>query len=230
MYIYVASNSNWKEVAYGNGIITPGGGGTCGQPFPDARNGKIYNTVYIGSQCWMAQNLNIGVRINGTANQTNNCTIEKYCYDDIESNCALYGGLYQWDEMMQYVTNPGTQGICPTGWHLPTNADWTTLTSFLGGETAGGGKMKTTGTIEEGTGFWRDPNTGATNGSGFTALPGGYRWLYQFFYYVSNCALFWSSTNSQSKAWMRRLIWNEVRVERTVLEKIYGLSVRCIRN
>jgi len=92
------------------------------QPFTDARDGKTYNTVLIGTQCWMRENLNIGTRIDGSQNQTDNGTIEKYCYDDLESNCDIYGGLYQWDEAMQYVTTQGVQGICPAGWHLPTDA------------------------------------------------------------------------------------------------------------
>ena len=94
----------------------------------------------------MAENLNVGTRINGSGSQTNNSTIEKYCYDDNEANCTTYGGLYQWDESMQYSTMPGVQGICPTGWHLPTDAEWTTLTTYLGGEGIAGGKKKETGT------------------------------------------------------------------------------------
>ena len=132
--------------------------------------GQTYSSVEIDDQCWMAENLNIGTRIDGDTDQTNNSTIEKYCYDDDTDNCDTYGGLYQWDEMMQYVTTEGTQGICPAGWHLPTDAEWTTLTNFLGGESVAGGKMK-----EEGLDHWQTPNTGATNSSGFTGLPGGFR-------------------------------------------------------
>jgi len=97
----------------------------CGQTLSDPRDGKNYATVQIGTQCWMAQNLNVGTRIDGTATQANNGTIEKYCYSDNDANCTTYGGLYQWDEMMQYTTTQGVQGICPTGWHLPVDAEWT---------------------------------------------------------------------------------------------------------
>jgi hypothetical protein len=119
-----------------------GTGQPCpGMPyFTDTRDGKVYTTVYIGTQCWMKQNLNIGTRIAGAGNQTNNGTIEKYCYDDNESNCDYYGGLYQWNEMMQYTTTQGVKGICPKGWHLPTNNEWNVLSTFLGG--SAGGKMK----------------------------------------------------------------------------------------
>ncbi len=127
----------------------------------------------------MAENLNVGSMINGSSNQTNNGIIEKYCYDDNTSNCDTYGGLYQWEEMMQYVTTPGAQGICPDGWHLPTDEEFKTMEMALGmsqGEaddtgwrgTDEGGKMK-----ESGTTHWYSPNMGATNSSGFTALPGG---------------------------------------------------------
>ena len=78
----------------------------------------------------LAQNLNVGTRINGLQEQTNNGIIKKHCNGDLDSNCNVYGGLYQWDEAMQYVTTEGVKGICPTGWHLPTDAEWCTLTQY----------------------------------------------------------------------------------------------------
>ena len=100
----------------------------------------------------------------------------------------------------------GVQGICPAGWHLPTDAEWTILTTFLGGESIAGGKMKTTGTIEAGTGLWYAPNTGATNESGFSALPGGCRYDDGGFYYWVTTQYFWSSTEyDTSSAWYRDL-------------------------
>ena len=128
--------------------------------------GQTYNTVLIGSQCWMKENLNIGTTINAQ-DQTNNGIIEKYCYNNLQSNCDIYGGLYQWNEMMQYVTTEGTQGICPSGWHIPSESDWNTLITGLGGGSVAGGKMKKIGYS------WAQPNAGATNSSGFTGLPGG---------------------------------------------------------
>jgi len=137
----------------------------------------------IGTQCWFKENLNVGTMINGTHNQTNNSVIEKYCYNNLTSNCDIYGGLYQWGEMVQYLNgtsntttwNPpptgNVQGICPTGWHIPKDAEWTVLTTYLGGVSVAGGAMKETGNAH-----WSSPNTGATNSSGFTALGSGLRW------------------------------------------------------
>ena len=101
----------------------------CGQPLTDSRDGQSYNTVQIANQCWMAQNLNVGSKINGSDEQSNNGTIEKYCYNNDAANCAVYGGLYQWDELMNYLTSSnatpsGRQGICPDGWHIPSEAEW----------------------------------------------------------------------------------------------------------
>jgi uncharacterized protein (TIGR02145 family) len=88
----------------------------CGENLNDLRDGQSYSTVLIGTQCWMAENLNIGTMLTGSGNQTDNNTIEKYCYHDSTSYCDTYGGLYQWNQMMQYDTIAGTQGICPSGW------------------------------------------------------------------------------------------------------------------
>jgi uncharacterized protein (TIGR02145 family) len=145
--------------------------------------------VAIGTQCWFKENLNIGTQINSSQPQTNNGTIEKYCYNNDANNCDLYGGLYQWNEMMQYVTTEGTQGICPTGWHLPTDAEWTTLTTFLGGVTLAGGPMK-----EAGYTHWATPNTGATNSSDFTGLPGGAGGNNFIFIGINTLGYFWSSS------------------------------------
>ncbi len=95
--------------------------------------GQIYHTIQIGTQCLMRENLNIGTMVAGISEQTNDSILEKYCYNDDTANCAIYGGLYQWAEMMQYTTTPGAQGICPAGWHIPISAEWDTLVSFLGG-------------------------------------------------------------------------------------------------
>src|ERR1035437_8781265 len=126
--------------------------------------GKTYNTVRIGDQCWLKENLDVGTRINGSANQTNNSVIEKYCYNDDPANCTTYGGLYQWNEAMQYVTTQGTQGICPPGWHVPTLAEFQTLGTT---ESNNGNALKAIG---QGTG-----GGAGTNTSGFSALLGGGR-------------------------------------------------------
>ncbi|MEI6899229.1 MAG: FISUMP domain-containing protein, partial [Bacteroidota bacterium] len=100
---------------------------TCGNNLVDIRDGKSYPTVQIGTQCWMSSNLNSGITNSGMTNQRDNCIPEKYCLNDIPANCNLLGGLYQWDEMMQYDDTPAKQGICPPGWHVPTEAEWNTL-------------------------------------------------------------------------------------------------------
>jgi uncharacterized protein (TIGR02145 family) len=193
--------------------------------------GNNYTIVEIGAQIWMAENLNVGARINGSIDQTNNSIIEKYCYDDNEANCNTYGGLYQWDESIQYLTTPGVQGICPTGWHLPTDGEWTTLTSYLGGESIAGGKMKSTGTIEAGTGLWYSPNTGAMNSSGFTAVPAGYCISDGTFVNIGHSGTWWSSSEYNTDyAWHRSMYYNASNVNSSSFGKSTGFSVRCLRD
>ena len=190
----------------------------CGQPITDSRDDKVYNTVLIGSQCWMAQNHNIGNRIDGNQEQANNQVIEKYCYDDLESNCDVYGGLYQWNEMMQYVTTEGTQEICPAGWHMPTDGEWTELTNYLGGETVAGGKMKSTSE-------WN-----GTNSSGFTALPGG-EWHEDGFFEHWHDANFWSTTLEENINRARcRILSGSEHVDRYDENTVRGFSCRCLQD
>jgi uncharacterized protein (TIGR02145 family) len=132
--------------------------------------------------------------------------------------------------MMEYSATPGVQGICTTGWHIPTDAEWTTLTTFLGFESVAGGKMKETGTTH-----WNSPNTSATNSSGFTGLPGGDRFDDGAFYVIGFNGYFWSSTefspiNSPINAWNRGLFYNTALISRTHNTKTYGFSVRCLKD
>jgi uncharacterized protein (TIGR02145 family) len=188
--------------------------------------GSTYNTVIIGTQQWLKENLNVGVIINGAENQTNNTVLEKYCFGNIEANCAIYGGLYQWDEAMQYLSSQGGQGICPAGWHIPTDAEWSTLINYLGGSALAGGKMKEAGTLH-----WATPNTGATNASLLTVLPGDYRDEMGDFLQLTKDAYFWSSSASTSSfAWSRYLDTNNAEAFRDDMEKNTGLSVRCIHD
>lgn len=184
-----------------------------------------YSIVQIGTQTWMAENLNVGARINGLVYQTNNSIIEKYCYDDNESNCTVYGALYQWDEAMQYSKTQGIQGICPTGWHFPTDGEWTTLTTYLGGESVAGGKMKETGTTH-----WLSPNTEATNSSGFTAVPAGYHNFDGTFGEIGY-AVSWGSSSEYDtyEAWIR-LMGHGNNVLRNNYYKDSGFSVRCLQD
>jgi uncharacterized protein (TIGR02145 family) len=197
----------------------------CGTPITDSRDGKSYNTVLIGTQCWMAQNLNAGTLIT-PGNQTNNSILEKYCYLDLESNCTIYGGLYQWDEAMQYVTIEGTQGICPTGWHLPADAEFTTIATYLGGVSVAGGTMKETGTTH-----WLTPNTGATNSSGFTGLGGGGIQPTHTPVSFNTHDYMWTSKQANSTMGNYRFLFNsDVNLYNGATTKTYGFSVRCIQD
>ena len=183
----------------------------------------------------MAENINIGTRIVGATNQTDNLLIEKYCFNDIEDSCDVYGGLYQWNEMMQYVLDTGAQGICPPtgGWHIPSDEEWTSLVNYLDGPSIAGGKMKSTGTIEAGTGLWFSPNTGATNESGFTGLPDGIRrYTDGYFFQHGDIGHFWSSTQGiVPSAMSRRLSYGNTSVSRfSDFNRNSGFSVRCILN
>ncbi len=198
----------------------------CGETFTDPRDGKNYNTVIIGNQCWMAENLNLGTMINGIDEMTDNGVVEKYCYKNDPANCDEYGGLYQWNEMMEYTTIAGIQGICPSNWHLPTDLEWTTLTDFLGGESIAGGEMKETDITH-----WKKPNTGATNESEFTALPSGYCGAMGYFHNLGKYCTFWTSTEGGTLgAWGRRLSYGNDGVYRGSGDESYGYSVRCLKD
>jgi len=180
--------------------------------------GQTYNTVLIGSQCWFKENLNIGTRIAGSSNQSDNSTIEKYCYNDNTSNeCDTYGGLYQWNEAMQYTTTAGAQGICPTGWHIPTQAEFQTLKSAVGND---GNKLLAVG------------QGGGTNTSGFSALLGGCRDFSTGAYVnLSSIAFFWSSTVFISGfSYYMDLKNNTSLITITNTDINYGFSVRCLKD
>jgi len=214
---------------------------SCGQSFTDTRDGKSYTTLQLGTQCWMKQNLNIGTRIAGTSNQTNNSTIEKYCYNNSESNCTTYGGLYQWNEMMQYTTTAGVKGICPTGWHLPTDAEWTTLTTYISGQSAYRCNSNSTYIAKAmaSTSGWTTytgscavgNNQASNNTTGFTGLPGGTRSTDGSFYDQASYGYWWSSSqNDSSDAWYRNLYYSDASVYRYFSNKAYGFSVRCLKD
>ncbi len=193
-------------------------------------DGNHYATVSIGTQTWMAENLVVGLRIDGVQQQTDNGVIEKYCYGNDEANCTVYGGLYQWNETMQYDTTAGVQGICPSGWHIPADGEWTTLFTFLGGTTVAGGKMKSTGTIEAGNGLWYLPNTGATNETGFSAFPSGYSYGGDgTFDKVGSYGYWWSSSaKTTTSSYFRFLYYNDGGVYKSGSIKTNGFSVRCL--
>lgn len=201
---------------------------TCNDQYTDSRNSQAYNTISIGSQCWFAENLNIGTRIDKVNPQTDNAIIEKYCFRDNDANCTIYGGLYQWDEMMQYITTEGVKGICPDGWHLPSDGEWIVLTDYLGGTDIAGGKMK-----EAGTTHWYSPNTEATNESGFTGLPGGQLQgdTDNNYYQLTRWGAFWSSSEiSSTNVNARYLKYNYKSVTIYSVPKERSISIRCLKN
>ncbi len=211
-----------------DGTIEPGdnvSSWVCGDPL--IYDGQSYATKMMpDGKCWMAENLNIGTMINGSGNQTDNATIEKYCYGDNTANCTTYGGLYQWDEMMQYVTTESTQGVCPTGWHLPSDAEWTSLKNDLpagerGSRLAGDNSLWNDGALVQSANFGT---------SGFAALPGGFRYTNGSFTSHGNNVILWSSTEIGSYAWLRSLYYDNTGVNRDNYDKAFGFSVRCVRD
>ena len=207
---------------------------TIGIPGPnitDAEN-NTYKTVTIGTQTWMAENLKVTKYNDGTAipnitdnTQWSNLTTGAWSYynNDVANN-AKYGKLYNWYALSK-ISN-GNKNVCPTGWHVPTDAEWTVLTDYLGGESVAGGKMK-----EVGTTSWNSPNTDATNTSLFTGLPGGYRYNSGGYGSIGNDGYWWSSTeNNTYYAWYRTLFNVHGDTYRNSNYKKFGLSVRCLRD
>lgn len=228
-YYVRAYATNSAGTTYGNQVIfTTLSGGPFGEPCPGipiiTYEGKIYNTVQIGTQCWLKENLNVGTRLEPSQNQNpTNGIKEKYCYDDLESNCDVYGGLYQWDEMMQGTSTSGVQGICPEGWHIPTDEEWTGLGIILGGDSIAGLKMKSI------TGWYNNGN--GTNSSGFTALPGGGPQWGGGYTGIGQYTTFWSSTElSGMDAWGRTLWYFSNGLGQSSGGKIFGNYVRCLKN
>ncbi len=189
----------------------------CGTSFTDDRNGKVYETVKIGQQCWMAKNLNFGSFISSTntgvshSNVTNNSVTEKYCLNNIESNCDLYGGLYDWNEMMNYVNTESINGICPQGWHLPSDNEWNSMIAVVG------------------------PNSGnnlqSGGSTGFKALLGGSRSHEGYFFGEGTDTYFWTSTKSAgSLSWSNNLHIGSANVLHAGYKTSYGFAVRCIKD
>ena len=217
-----------------------------------------------GTQVWMTANMNVGTRVNGSANQNNDSQVEKYCYNDQDANCTTYGGLYQWAEAVQlsytYNSNAigtqswmtcdpcgsgGRQGICPSGYHIPTDLEWGRYEWCVENNISPTGNTSLF-TFQNNT-LWRgadDPNIGpgaklkasapawnGTNASGFTALPAGYRTSGGGFSDLGALTAFWSATEgSATGAWHRYLNTNRWNIFRHTPNKAVGYSVRCLQN
>ena len=191
-------------------------------------DGNTYKTVTIGTQTWMAENLRVARYKNGTeiplvTDETDWAALSTpgYCWynNDEATYKANYGALYNW-----YTVS--TSNLCPTGWHVPTDAEWTTLTTYLGGESVAGGKLKETGTTH-----WTSPNTGATNESGFTVLPEGVRWTDATFQYLGVVGSIQTSSQKFSNtAWTWGMNSNSAALARDNYDKTLGVGTRCIKD
>ncbi len=193
-----------------------------------------YPVVKIGTQVWMAENLKTTKYNDGTAiplvtddTAWMGLSTPAYCWNNNDEAAYMdtYGALYNW--YVVSTTINGGKNICPSGWHVPVDDEWTILTDYLGGDSVAGGKLKETGITH-----WISPNTGATNETGFTALPGGFRSYYTGgFNNDTYFGLWWSSSeNAASDAWGRDSRYNGGGVLRSLYSKLNGLSVRCVRD
>jgi len=192
-------------------------------------DGNYYKAVMIGNQIWMTENLKVTHYRNGDAislvNDNTawcNLTTGAYCNYNNDVNIATtYGRLYNW------YTVVDSRNLCPAGWHVPSNAEWDTLVTYLGGFSVARGKMK-----ETGTSHWNSPNTGATNESGFTALPGGSRHESSgSFEYIGTMGYWWSTTEYSSvNAWIRNLVHGDANAYTAGSSKKMGFSVRCLKD
>lgn len=202
----------------------------CGGISSVEYNGKVYTTVAIGTQCWLGQNLNTTKYRNGDniPNVTDNTawgnlTTGAYCdYNNDANNASVYGRLYNW------YTVDDSRNLCPTGWHVPSDTEWTTLTTYLGGESIAGGKLKETGTAH-----WNTPNTGATNETGFTSIPGGIRDNTGYFnvlgdWDMSFCSTSYSSTHAYNRYinFLNPAVGNSPEIG----NKKWGVSIRCLKD
>ncbi len=209
--------------------------------FTDLRDGNSYPYVTIGTQVWMAENL---AYLPAVSPASQGSTIASYYYvynysgSDVATakatgNYGTYGVLYNWPAAMNGSSssgsNPsGVQGICPAGWHLPSAAEWTQLVNTLGGSDVAGGKMKETGTAH-----WSSPNTDATNESGFTALGGGYRFIWYSngtFGGITEAGCFWSSTETGTNAYKENFYNSSSYATQDGSGRENGFSVRCIKD
>jgi uncharacterized protein (TIGR02145 family) len=194
--------------------------------------GQVYHTVQIGTQCWLKENLNVGTMIIGSQLQIDNQITEKYCYDNDPVNCQVYGGLYQWDEMMQYVFVPGVKGICPDGWHLPTEDEYCTLKVLIDPSVicdAFGWSGTDIGTKLKSTAGWEQGGNG-TDAFGFMAIPAGYRALYGNFDGITGGCFFWTSNVLFPDAWLWFLTYYSTQTFRCHWDDYCGQSVRCLKD
>ncbi len=186
---------------------------TCGNPIADIRDNQMYHTVQIGTQCWLATNLNYGAILASSQDQRDNCIAEKYCYNDNPTNCTNLGGLYQWDELMLFDESPADQGFCPPGWHIPTENEWNTLFASYINNGFAGSPLKYSGY------------------SGFNALLSGARHINRGWDFQGFATFFWSSTaKSDNKAWAHGMNDADPSVSAYPASRVNAFSVRCLKD
>lgn len=192
-----------------------------GTPVVYDADGNMYPTVQIGNQCWMGKNLKVGVTVTSTVSSrahsdaANNGIIERYVLNNDEANADIYGGYYDWDEMMGYTNTEGVQGICPDGWHIPTKAEWEEVNTYYK-KTDTGDKLK------EG------------NESGFEGQLAGDRHNQGSFVSFNSSGFFWTSSSytygGANEGWVREICACNSNLDEIHFSKKTGASVRCIKN
>ena len=224
-FTVIATNANGNSLpSSASNLVTP----HTPETISDI-DGNIYNIVSIGSQVWMAENLKVTKYLNGELIGTTTLDISgesapkyQWAYGNDENNVPTYGRIYTWFAITD------NRGVCPTGWHVPTDTEWETLKSSLGDPTLAGGKLKETGTLH-----WLTPNTGATNETGFTAVPGGYRLLNGSFASINLTSYHWSSTVDASNTAFglgQGLHYNDAVMLRGGYDMHEGAYIRCLKN
>jgi uncharacterized protein (TIGR02145 family) len=194
-------------------VVKPSQPFTCGNNYTDIRDNKSYPTVFLGSQCWFAKNLDYGQFITASQVQYDNCTMEKYCYYDNLLNCDTLGGLYQWDEMMQYDNLETAQGFCPPGWHIPCENEWNLLFGFFNGNAHAGDSLK------------------MGVGLGFHALLSGERFNNRTWNFKGFSGFFWSSTQDGAlKGWAHGINAINHGVSSYPSYRSNAFSIRCIKD
>jgi uncharacterized protein (TIGR02145 family) len=182
----------------------------CGNSLTDIRDGKVYPTVQIGTQCWMQKNLEFGITIQSTIPQTDNCTAERYIQN---STFVVQYSVFQWDEVMRYDPTPGSQGLCPPGWHVPDESDWTVLFNFYQGNSRAGRPLQDTVI------------------NGFKGLMSGVFYSQSFLNYKDFATLLWSSTPSGSdRALAHGMNTRNYSVSLYPALRSNGFGVRCVKD
>ncbi|MCF8234419.1 MAG: hypothetical protein K9G67_03825 [Bacteroidales bacterium] len=239
----IANKSETKPAEFGNEYAGP----CAGRKYVDYK-GQKYRIISVGDQCWFSENLNVGTMLLSGSYQTDNNIVEKHCLNNLETNCSKYGGLYKWSEMMMYAQAEESQGICPPGWHIPTDMDWRILEGYADSELSVDDPIWEQENVSRGkdaarklkskTGwkpnrYSHEPGLQGDDVYGFAVLPAGRMNDNGTFFGEGRNAFFW--TSSWNKTWSN-LAFNRLFVEhsdspqRIQIDKSYYYSVRCIRD